>query len=1277
MQDASLMKWINSSDLVQWSISNSKDAEQNISLLIRFLIREKVSEIESMRFPAGDATRYSGWDGILEFSSSGNSQYEFIPNGTSFWEFGTGTDYWKKANKDYKDRVNKNKGYNLKNSTFVFVTTRIWEDDSQTNTRNKKSKTDWIRKKLSDNIFKNVIALDARDLEEWIQLCPNAGLWLANHIGKFPPSGIESLIDFWDRWSFNPVHILPPKLLCAGRSKNVSNIIKWLKEPCSAYTLKALTREEAVAFLFAALNTLPENEKNYFLERSIIVKDIETFIRVSKIHSNHILINFFDNPSAADYATLKNNHVLIPITPDNLVNTHSDELKTLGVYQLIEQLEEMGIKYEEASQLSKDSGKSISILRSLLKFKQQEPEWLNTSYTQILLTALLIGKWNNENQNDKAIISFLSCLPYEEFVNKIIDLNNFEDPPTYIIGNQFGIRSQYYLWSVLAGKINKELLTRFFEVVNKVLFEIDPEYYLDEDDRYRAQFLGVKRTYSNSLRKGLLNSLILLSIFGELTQNKLIATEVDNFINLLLNDASEERWFSVADILPELAEASPHILLKNLEDALKSEASNIKVLFREGKDKFTARCNHSGLFWALEALAWDEEYLLRATFILVKLISLKKDDSSYSNNAEGSLRNIYLSWHPNTTATIDKRIEVIDALIEQDRDAAFELLLKLMPVNHDIAHPTYKFKWRKFGEYTIDKTNDAYKSESKYYHKILELSGLDGRLLARLIPFYDNLHNISDQIELYNHIKKNLRRIKKKEEVREALRKLIFEHKSFPNADWSLPQPVLDDLQALYNSFPIKKNDEENRWLFDEHSPNIDFPKRGKHSEYEKKLIDKRIQAIKSIYSNKGLKGIIQLSTKVKKPYIFGSMLSKSNILSNEEELKIIRLLISVKSKQAFAKGYVINKIYEVKNTWINRIVHFFKTSEVTSTLKINFLSLLEFKTETWELLKKFDKKINKGYWKNCNVRAYELSDKEIEFSFNKLIEQKRYLTLLDSIAYEKQNVPTEIIIKVLQGVGTEKSKEPFSNYIDPYRILELFKILDERNYNDENVMVKLEWLFIDILTEDIYHRPPKLLIKEMGINPNFYLEIIRALFKPENDQDLETEELKNLDEKYINRRADIAWKLLRSFKVIPGTEKDGIVYNILKDWVDKVIELSNTFKRRTIVEDKIGELLAFVQPINGIWPPEEVCKIIEYLNSSYVDEAFCVSIRNQRGTVSKSMFEGGQQELDLEKMYNDYAQKINSKYPRIIQNLKSIAQSYKREAIREDERAERDKMQH
>jgi len=163
MQDTSLMKWINSSDLVQWSISNSKDAEQNISLLIRFLIREMVSEIESMRIPAGDATRYSGWDGILEFSSSGNSQYEFIPNGTSFWEFGTGADYWKKANKDYKDRVNEDKGYNLKNATFVFVTTRIWEDDSRKDARTKKSKSEWRKQKLADGNFKNIIVLDARD----------------------------------------------------------------------------------------------------------------------------------------------------------------------------------------------------------------------------------------------------------------------------------------------------------------------------------------------------------------------------------------------------------------------------------------------------------------------------------------------------------------------------------------------------------------------------------------------------------------------------------------------------------------------------------------------------------------------------------------------------------------------------------------------------------------------------------------------------------------------------------------------------------------------------------------------------------------------------------------------------------------------------------------------------------------------------------------------------------------------------------------------------------
>lgn len=1276
--DSNSKNWITSSDLVQWAETKSKDCEQYLPFLIRLLIRETINGIKSMRFPSGDSTRYTGWDGVLETSNDLEMIPEFIPKGTSFWEIGTGIDCFTKAEADYKNRTENNKGYDLKTSTFVFITPRIWEDNSRKNAKIKKGKNDWIKRKTIEDDFNHVVVNDARDLEEWIQKCPHAAIWLGIHLKKYPSSGLESLSDFWERWVSNPKNKFAPEIVLSGRKRNLTELKKWFTGKYKPFTLKSLTREEAVAFLFATISTLPEEEKKYFLERCIIVKDIETFINFSKVYSNYILVNYFTDPSAADYAASNNNHVFIPVTPDNSTAIVNDELNTLGVYELLEELQKMGFDHDEAYQLSRDSGRSLSVLRSLLEFKQQPPEWAKSENTIFLLTALLMGSWDDSNEDDKSMVSYLSQNEYEEFKNKIIEFNKVEDPPVYIIGNMWGIRSQYYSWFILAGSLSKELLKRFFDVVNKVLFEIDPEYDLAEDERYKAQMLGVKRKYSGWFRGGLLNSLILLSIYGDKTQNRYIAAEVEKFINKLLLDADDKRWFSVANILPQLAEASPEAFLDNIEAALTKEDTSITVLFREGKNTFTSRCNHAGLLWALECLAWDTEYLTRVTLILGKLMTLKNKDSNWGNTPESSLRNIYLAWFPNTTADIEKRLMAINALIEQDKNVAFELLLKLMPVRGDVAHPTYKPHWRGFGENEKDKTNDTYKSLTEYFSTILKVAEFDGALLSKLIPFYDRLPYIGDRVKLYEHIKNNISEIKiGRNELREALRELIMEHKSFPTSDWALPEAVINSLKELFILFPPSDAKVEYKWLFDSYFPNIDVPK-DNQTEYDLKLNQERLYAVRILFEKIGLDDLITFSCNVKEPFFLGDSLAQVNVVSEAQEEDILQLLEENRNKNLFARGYLNYKIHSIGKSWIHRVIEALKTNNAGDKIVFNFLILLKFEKDTWDYVSSFKDDIIKGYWQNWTGRIYNLSKKDSDYAYARLLENKRYVTVIDSLTLGTSgadNVSNELIVKVLKGAATEKPVEPFDIRFDSYRIAELFKILDKRGFDDVKSMGELEWLYAHILTDDIWHRPPKLLHKEMAENPKFYIEIIKMVFKPKNDIALEKEELKGFDEDSIKRRANIGWKLLRSFHTIPGSHNSSIDYEKLKKWIDAVIKISIENKRESIVKDKIGELLAYSEPIDNIWPPEPVCRIIEYLKNRYVDEAFYVCERNKQGTITKGIFEGGQQEQAMEAKYNEFARKINSKYIRTIKILKMIANSYHYDATAEDERAEQDKM--
>jgi hypothetical protein len=263
-----------------------------------------------------------------------------------------------------------------------------------------------------------------------------------------------------------------------------------------------------------------------------------------------------------------------------------------------------------------------------------------------------------------------------------------------------------------------------------------------------------------------------------------------------------------------------------------------------------------------------------------------------------------------------------------------------------------------------------------------------------------------------------------------------------------------------------------------------------------------------------------------------------------------------------------------------------------------------------------------------------------------------------------------------LTEVNDKEMQEPYSKQIEPYNIATLFKELDENGYNNKEVMEKLEWKFISVLSDDLWHRLPISLNEEIIGNPDLYVEILCYLYKPENDEDMEKKEIDGLTDEQIKHRSNNAYNFLRAINKLPGADKEGIIdYDILKSWIDKVFEICEKMKRVYAGHYNVGQFISKSLPIDGIWPQESICKVLEDYKNTDIDSGFYISVVNSRGTTSRGMFEGGQQERDEAKVYSDYAKKINPKFQRAFKVLKELENSYKYDANRIDEEAEQDKM--
>jgi len=104
-----------------------------------------------------------------------------------------------------------------------------------------------------------------------------------------------------------------------------------------------------------------------------------------------------------------------------------------------------------------------------------------------------------------------------------------------------------------------------------------------------------------------------------------------------------------------------------------------------------------------------------------------------------------------------------------------------------------------------------------------------------------------------------------------------------------------------------------------------------------------------------------------------------------------------------------------------------------------------------------------------------------------------------------------------------------------------------------------------------------------------------------------------------------------------------------------------------------IGQVLVYSTPDeDGNWPPEEVCRIIEEIESKNLEKGFRTEIMNKRGVVTKSPFEGGQQERELAEQYREYADRWNDTYPKVASILRKIGEYYEFVARREDKEAEK-----
>ena len=1121
-------------------------------------------------------------------------------------------------------------------------------------------------------------AIDSDDLVHWIELHPAVGQWLAVRIGK-RPRGIRQLPELWSEWSCATQRPLTTDLMLIGRDEEGARIHRWLRDRPSIFSLQGETADEAIAFLSAVINELPPAYRDPYLARALVPEDADTARILADGLSPLIIVLNSPEPGLAQHIAAKGHHVFAAFGADTDPSEDTVRLTRPRRHEIEECLMGMGFDHHEARNLANDTARSLTVLRRLIPAApRHQPHWAKAQPSKALLVALLAGGWIDENKQDRAIIEALAEQKYDQFVGEITPLVVTLDGPIRKSGGAWKLASPRDAWLLLSRYLTNADVERFIQAFSMVLSEIDPRFNMPEGEEPLGLLRDVAPSYSGLLRRGLSETIILMSLFGD----RAVCVshpdkKAERAVADLLAKADEQLWWSLSSDFQRLAEGAPEAFLDGLSDALVRSPTPLSALFRQGNDTIFGREYLSDLLWALERLAWSVPLFGRVSSVLAGLAEIDPG-GRFVNRPANTLRHLFLLWSPQTNATLDERLRVLDILRRRRPNSSWALMIAITPKAHDTSTPNARPQWRDF---SIDRTEDVTydlirRGAAQIVTRLLHDVGVDVGRWEQMISLVGGLEpTLRDMAsarlrEATPMITQDGERAK----LRATLRGFLNHHRSFPDAEWAIPESELENFQCVYDQLEPSDLLERHAYLFN--TGKVLVRPSGHQWEVNEKLAGQlRVEAVEALISEGGAADILRLARAVKNAEWVGRAAMES---STSDAIKAELLKTGLRSDDQreadLAHGMIIARRVLRSPTWTDDLWER-TTSEGWGPRAVErLLFALPIDRTTWNRAAAAGADVETAYWKQVSVFLTRGSSEEIIYAAEKLIGVSRARHAVDLLGQNVQTgLPSTLVIRALRSALLEKIGADGSNGNDvtmfSYYIAKLLQALDVAADVGEREIVELEWAYFQVLQHS--ERPARTLQKALASNPAFFMEILCAVYVPSKDSGIVEPEPE--DREKAQAVALQAWRLLRDWRRVPGSDDNGeIDGGALETWVKEVRKHCAACGRVEVGDRQIGNILAAAATDkDGIWPPAPIRDVIEITRSRELETGILVGVYNRRGVTMRSPLDGGAQERDLATNYRRCSKAVALEWSRTSALLEKIARSFEDVGRHEDEAAE------
>ena len=1235
-------------------------ARQNLPALVRRLIHSTGPELSFVDFPAFDNAERKGWDGKVE----AKAPTPWIPDGTSGWELGCTQRPRNKAEQDYRNRVKKIPLRVRRGMTFVFVTPRNWS-----------GKGKWVAEKVAAGEWLDVCAYDASDLEQWLEQSAETQIWFAEQLGA-PVSGYRTLARCWSQWANVCAPVLSTELFDAAVEQFSKEFEDWFKGPLGHPLIVAAdSRGEALAFLHCLIDT-EVSAATVVVDTPDAMRKFGASVAVPRI----VVIN---NPEVEhEIGDLPRRCHCIIVRPSNASNGNPEIcLRRLSEENFTKVLRAMRLSEGKIETLAKESARSPTILRRRLSRVPaiQTPAWAKDhDIARKLLPAVLLGAWHDALPDDREVVRLLAhARDYHEVEEHVAALLALEEAPLWSVEAYRGVVSRVDALFGIARFVTATDLEKFFSLAASVLSTTDPVLPLPENGHTMGAVQGEAKQYSNELRYGISETLVLLAVFGSqlFSQQREfidVADRISRLVRSFLVPLNAETLQLQTGNLLHYAEAAPEAFLTLIEHDLRENAKTASPLVQIAKGSLFEPSFQTNLLWALECLAWAPPQFPRVVKILAELCKRTSDNipANYANCPKNSLASLFQSWLPQTAATLQERIRVFEELCRDYPTLGWDICVKNLHVRQDSVTPNYRPRWRgdaeNAGYRTITRERCAFVQKALDLalkwpnHDEHTLSNLAQRLgyftesaqleiwnlIDRWIdstPPEDAKAFLRQSIRRAHHIhKKSIAHSDREQAILARLRPtdLILRHASLFTNPWSnLPPEYIDARERDYRRI--------DRWV-----------------------TDHQLTAIQEIWVAHGFEGVAALLKRGAQADLVGAYMAETLKERRDKGIAFVRSCLQAavgdnvpRYKECLA-GFLRNATQDL----IATLVESTGSASIPNPLLTLFLCM-PYGVGTWRWLEDKPKNLRRAYWRDVEPRLWGQlhGDKEVTRTIDELLAVGRARAAFRAVCMMWDKVNTARLTRLLDAVAVDDSEDGSDYPMTACDVSEALDVLNKRSNVTVEKKARLEFAHIQLLRWCKYEYGIPNLEELLVRSPQLYAQAILHRYKRadgrENPLGLQIDTV------------DQASILLDLVQRIPGSNECGkIDITTLKHWITQVRTLCARHDLQEACDEQVGRFLAQARPPDfdkEIWPEPAVSEVLEWMRSEAVKDGFVSRTLDSRGTVLKAVTEDGEQERKLAENYRDWAYAVGVEYPFVGSLLRRIATFYDGYAHREDVRAE------